>query len=155
MNEPSDPNPPRTPERAVRTPRTDEARLDDSLPASSSQGIARPEAVGPVPEFEDEPPGSYLRELGVGRWNVVWGAITAGAAVFVAIASTLDVGDAWGPLLVGTSRLVPLSSAALLVVTGWQQMSPYTARTTGRARTAALLAVAALVIWFFWGREPA
>jgi len=76
---------------------------------------------GAGPEFEDEEPGSYLSELGVGTGTVIWGAlnllIILGCGLF---ASRVGPDSEWRSLLDLTRMLAPVSAVLHFIVTLWQ-----------------------------------
>ena len=89
--------------------------------------------LGPVAnsEFEDESPGSYLAELGVRRWNVVWSIgnliVTAAAAICLRLnIESLALDVVW--------KLCPVSCVLLLLITLWQRASRYTQSAVGKSR---------------------
>ena len=76
-------------------------------------------------EFIDEPPGSYLRELRVGNWNVIWSVVNLIATLAVVIAgrpAQLGPDSSWWVLSKLTWTLLPVSCGMLFLVTTWLRL---------------------------------
>ncbi len=74
-------------------------------------------------EFEDEPPGAYLRELRVGNLNVVWGVLNLFFTIAVAFfwyIELLTVDSPWWIPARLIWILIPPSCIVLFLVTFWQ-----------------------------------
>ena len=117
---------------------------------------------GAGPEFEDEEPGSYLSELGVGSGTVAWGALNLllilGTGLLLG-SGRVDPGSEWRAPLDLIRILAPVSAVLHLIVTLWQAGL---GRAAGRSATKApasgkllaasfVLAIAALAAWALLG----
>jgi hypothetical protein len=108
--------------------------------------------AGPPPEYEDEEPGSYLEELGVGRWNVAWAVLNLLITLWIgAGASLMGIGDEWRFLAELAWKVLPLSGGVLVLITIWQKSSAYTRNSPGKSRWTLLLSLAALLLWLALG----
>lgn len=134
------------PRRAVRSrPAAEPAPLENRPPSNWS---------GPEPEYEDEAPGAYLEELGVGAWNVGWATLNLALTLWIGLyASLAGINAEWQFLAGVTWALLPVSGGILLLITLWQKASVYTKNSPGRSRWTLLLSCAALVLWFIFGGE--
>ena len=115
---------------------------------------------GAGPEFEDEEPGSYLSELGVGSGTVAWGALNLLVILgtgFLLGSGRLDPDSEWRAPL-DLIRVLGLVSAVLhLIVTLWQAglgraagRSATKTPASGRLLAASFaLAIASLGLWAF------
>ena len=147
-NEPNDDESPprREPARAVRPPEN------------------APRAIGPLSgfrdtEFEDEPPGGYLREFAAGPKLVWW----AGLNAVVAFACALFFGLG-GDELVPAARvpfevlwiLVPASAGGVILILVWLQLSRHTLKAPRPSVVALGLSVLALLTrWLLaWVTAP-
>ena len=142
---PSPEDPARRPRRAVRPPEPDPAEpppLGNPPP---------PNWAGPEPEYEDEEPGAYLKELGVGTWNVIWAALNLALTLGAGLYGLVGVAAEWQFLADVAWKLLPISCAVLLLITLWQKSSAYTENTPGKSRWTLLLSCAALVLWLILG----
>ena len=109
---------------------------------------APPPLLGPDPEFEDEAPGAYIRELGVGSWNAIWAATNLIVGGGVALWNYADTsGTAWQPLRHLLWTLLPISALAVFIITLWQSGSRYTGPAPRRTLMTIALCVAAFVLW--------
>ena len=117
---------------------------------------------GAGPEFEDEEPGSYLSELGVGAGTVAWGSVNLllilGTGLLLG-SGRLDPDSEWRAPLDLIRILAPVSAVLHLIVTLWQAglgraagRSATKAPASGRLLGASLvLAIASLTLWLFVG----
>lgn len=102
------------------------------------------------PDFEDEPPGSYLAHLGTHPSQVIWGLVTAVGTGLVAEAArggNVQAGSQWYPLLSLLWVLLPLSGASLTVVLVWQLFTAHTRKPPLLTLLAWLFAMASLGVW--------
>ena len=118
---------------------------------------------GAGPEFEDEDPGSYLSELGVGAGTMAWGALNLLlilGAILLLGSGRLGPDSEWRAPLDLIRALAPVSAVLHLIVTLWQAGL---GRAAGRSATKApassgkllaasfALAIASLAAWAFMG----
>jgi hypothetical protein len=117
---------------------------------------------GAGPEFEDEEPGSYLSELGVGAGTVMWGALNLLVILGCGLLFAPRVGpdSQWRSLLDLTRMLAPVSAVLHFIVTLWQAglgsaAGKSAAKTQASSRkllvASFILAVASLGSWLFVG----
>jgi hypothetical protein len=107
----------------------------------------------PLAEGEDEPPGSYLAELGAGAANLAWGAANLVLVIALGIAAAA-IGIAPGSPWHAFSRLVwsllPVSALILVIVTVWQAGNAYASPAAGKAAVSIALGAASLGAWLFF-----
>lgn len=118
-------------------------------PERASHDIERPSPLlRPEPEYEDEAPGAYIRELGVGSWNAIWAATNLIVGLAVALWNKSDTTDSvWQPLRQLLWILLPVSALSVLIITLWQSGSRYTGAAPRRALLAIALSVATFAVW--------
>lgn len=113
-------------------------------------GPPRDPSAQPAHDGVDEPPGSYLSELGAGGANVAWGAINLGLVLALGIAA-VAIGIAqdspWHALARLVWSLSPISSLILLIVTAWQAANSYASPSTGKTMASLALAAGSLALW--------
>jgi hypothetical protein len=103
-----------------------------------------------APGGEDEPPGSYLAELGAGAANIAWGLVNLVLVVGVgaiALAIGIPPGSPWRPLARLVWSLLPLSAIILAIVTLWQGGNAYANPAPGKAAGSFALAAGSLALW--------
>jgi len=117
---------------------------------------------GSGPEFEDEEPGSYLSELGVGAGTVIWGALNLVVILGCGLlfASRVGPDSEWRSLLDLIRMLAPVSTVLHLIVTLWQAGLGSAAgrsavKTPASSRkllaTSFILGIASVGSWLFVG----
>jgi len=119
-------------------------------PAPPPEEPESPQSLLPD-EFEDEPPGAYLRELGVGNWNVVWSALNLLLTSAVAVAwhlGTLTPQSEWRVLARLVWALMPALSAVVLMITCWQAIVGSRPQSRWRLWITLLLGGVALACWY-------
>ena len=105
---------------------------------------------GPSPQEEDEPPGSYLAELGAGAANIAWGAINLALVLALGTAAAglgITPGSPWHSFSRLVWSLLPISAIILLIVTIWQAGNAYASPARGKTTASLALAAGSLALW--------
>jgi hypothetical protein len=104
----------------------------------------------PEIEFEDEPPGAYLRELRAGRWTVVWSVVNVSLLAAVAVAwfsgAVEPAAAARAPAEL-LWALLPASSTIALIVSGWFLLVEVSSPVSVNAKWSVVLAILSLLVW--------
>jgi len=103
----------------------------------------------PAGEFDDEPPGAYLRELRAGPWTIAWSVINLVATVAVAavVRGALGADDNVLAPLAFVWALLPASCLLAAIVSGWLVLLDDGPSVRAAARWALGLALVALGLW--------